>query len=656
MRLSRAILTGCKKCGPGRISRHAPAPAIGSLQFACLIALTALPPWFGMTPAQGQVEVWRIGTGGESWAAHAEIAAAVEVRSEDALRPNGFTPDENIVRAVTWEDVGTGPQDFAQEGQARIWARVADGQSNMVMVDGDPSTSTGERFQGPGDNQTGRIFVYDLGASFPADRIVFYPNPADSSAFIRAYQLEISDGRTFSSDGRPTYERLRRVEATISPRADIHFTRQLLRFIKLTTLAPNPFDIAEVEVYGEGFVPRAQYLSRFIDFREPVNFGPLRLQVERVTLDGQQTSAASVLLRVRNGDDDTPLVFYEVDLETQEETEISAADYDRLSEIRRTQRYDAANWSAWSNPLKIDTTGTYEFDLSFLPGPRRFFQFSLSFTGTDREVMRVPELEFTYSQPLASSAEAEVALRDEPVPIGAVITPTGSRTSFVYGVKGTFTGGEIGFDGIRIETPSSPTFQSLAIGEPSVDIEPDSVRVDEEGISVFFPSYRVTAENDVPVRITFETTPLLYNTLFRGWLLDTDGHLPQLLKAGAGHPEITSGSLRVFGSLTKPLGRFDLSSDLLTPNGDGVNDAIYLFYDLIFLVEGAEVKLTVLDLSGRPVREIFRDERSAGTFIETWDGRSDAGEMVPPGHYLLKLVVDTQSDSFARLRNIAVVY
>jgi len=629
----------------------------GLLRLAGLAALTAWSLGLGVFPARGQVEIWRIGGGGESWAAHGEVVAAVDVRGADALQPNGFTADDNIVAAVSWEDVGTGPQDFVQEGQARVWARVADGQSNMVMVDGDPSTSTGERFQGTGDNQTGRIFVYDLGASFPADRIVFYPNPDDSSAFIRAYQLEISDGRTFTSDGRPQYERLRRVEATIQDRADIRFTRQLLRFIKLTTLAPNPFDIAEIEVYGEGFVPRAQYVSRFIDFPEPVNFGTLRLRVERVTQMAEQQSAASVMLRVRNGADDTPLVFYQVDLETQEETEISEADYDLLPETQRTRRYDAASWSAWSNPLEIDTTGTNEFDLSFLPGSRRFFQFSLSFTGTDREVMRVPELEFTYSPPLASGVKAEVALRDDPMPLNrAVTTPTGSRTSFVYGVRARFDGGEIGFDGIRIEIPSSTTFQSLAIGETPEEVEPESVRVDQAGLSVFFPSHRVTAANSAPVLITFETTPLLYNTLFRGWLLDTEGHLPQLLEAGDGHPAISSYSLQVFGSLTEPLGRFDLSSGYLTPNGDGVNDAVEILYDLIFLVEPARVELTVLDLSGRRVREIFRGDRSAGTFTDTWDGRDDAAEVVPPGHYLLKLVVDTQSDSFERLRNLAVVY
>ena len=621
------------------------------------IGLIVSSLWFGVQPIRAQTEVWRIGTGGESWGAHGEIVAAVDVRGASALRPNGFTVDDNIVAAVTWEDAGTGPQSYVQEGQARVWARVADGQSNLVMVDGSPSTSTGDRFQAPGARQSGRIFVFDLGASFPAESIVFYPNPDDSSAFIRAYQLEISDGQTFTSDGRPKYELLRRVEVTTQIRADVRFTRQLLRFIKLTTLATNPFDLAEIEVYGEGFVPRAQYVTRFIDFEESVNFGTLQLQVERVTQEVERQSAASVMLRVRNGDDDTPLVFYQIDLETQEEIEITAAEYDVLPEIQRTQRYDAANWSAWSNPLEIDTTGTYELDLSFLPGPRRFFQFSLSFTGTDREVMRVSEIEVTHSQSLTSSAAAEVALLDDPVPVNnTVITSTGERATFVYGVRGTFDGGEAGFDGIRIETPPSAAFQSLAIGEIPEEIEPDSVSVDQTGISVFFPSRRVTAANSEPVLITFETTPLLYKTLFRGWLLDTGGHLPQLLNAGDGHPDIGSRSLQVFGSLAKPLGGFDLSSGYLTPNGDGVNDAVEVFYDLIYLVEPAWVELTVLDLSGRRVRDIFSGDRGAGTFTGTWNGRDGAGELVPPGHYVLKLVVDTQSDSFERLRNIGVVY
>ena len=156
------------------------------------------------------------------------------------LLPAGFTADENIVATVRWTDVGTGPDEFIPEGGARVWARVADGQPNNVLVDGNPNTSTGERFQIPGQSQDGRIFVFDLGASFPVERIAFFPNPTDSTAFLRAYEVKVSDGRSFGADERPIYETLARVEISNEVRTEAEFPRQLVRYIPLGNAGTEP--------------------------------------------------------------------------------------------------------------------------------------------------------------------------------------------------------------------------------------------------------------------------------------------------------------------------------------------------------------------------------------------------------------------------------
>jgi hypothetical protein len=217
------------------------------------------------TEAGGQVQTVRIGQGGDAWQSIERVAAGAQVTA-DSLLPAGFTADENIVTAVRWADVGTGPDEFIPEGDARVWARVADGQPNGILTDGDPTTSTGDRFQIPGQSQKGRIFIFDLGASFPIERIAFFPNPEDSTAFLRAYEIKVSDGRSFGADERPIWEILARIESANEVRSEVEFPRQLVRYIRLETLEPNPFDIAEIEVFGRGFVPRAQYLSSFIEF------------------------------------------------------------------------------------------------------------------------------------------------------------------------------------------------------------------------------------------------------------------------------------------------------------------------------------------------------------------------------------------------------
>ena len=90
----------------------------------------------------------------------------------------------------------------------------------------------------------------------------------------------------------------------------------------------------------------------------------------------------------------------------------------------------------------------------------------------------------------------------------------------------------------------------------------------------------------------------------------------------------------------------------MTPNGDGRNDELALQYDLVFLIEPAQVSITVHDLSGRLVHTLQQEEQAAGRYLATW---TEAHEL-PPGHYIVRLRVETQTKTFERLRIVAVSY
>ena len=605
--------------------------------------------------AGGQVQTVRIGQGGDTWQSVELVAAGAQVTA-DSLLPAGFTVDDNIVSTLIWADVGTGPDEFIPEGGARVWARVADGQPNGVLVDGDPTTSTGERFQIPGQSQEGRIFIFDLGASFPVERIAFFPNPEDSSAFVRAYEIRGNDGRSFGVDERPIWEILTRVESSNKVRAELDFPRQLVRYIRLETLEPNPFDIAEIEVFGRGFVPRAQYVSNFIDFPggDVRNFGRLTIHATRVSIepDAVADDPVQAVLQVRAGSDTSPESFFQIDLETGSETEVSEEQYQNLIDRERTKRYDATNWSAWSNPVTIDSTGTYELSLDFLPMPMPFFQFGFFFEGTATDVIRIDVLEFTHSPPLAQATRAEVALVDDPFPqAGEATAATGQSATFEYALAADLSGND-GFDGLRITTPGSAQLESVTVGENREEVVVDSIVYDDSGMSFFFPSRRITAASNATLFVRFTATPLLYTTLFRGWLLDSSGAVPQLIAPGDATNLLGTNSVVVFGSLGDPLGQFDLGAGVVTPNGDSRNDDLAVQYDLIFLVEPAQVDITVHDLSGRLVHTLLREEHVAGRYLATWT----EAHRLPPGHYIVRLRVETQTKTFERLRSVAVVY
>jgi len=603
-----------------------------------------------------ETEIWHIGGRGLSWAVQSDVSAAVDFET-NAVKPRGFSPEENIVSTMEWLDGR--PEDFVTEGQAYVWDNVAVRASNLVMLDGEGTTSSGERFKEFGVDQTGRIFYFDLGASYPAHQIVFYPSPDEEEDFVRAFEISVSDGRTFGTGGQPIYDVLRRVE-TAKPRAEIGFPLQLVRFVKLRILAPNPFEIAEFEMYGEGFVPKASYRSKLIAFENPVNFGMLLLQAIEVgesPLDEEDAVFAE--LRVRNGADDTPLVYYRTDPETQREDEVSEADYEQLSEAERGPiQYDARNWSPWSNPFRVTAGSSFELPLDFLPGPRQYFQIDLLFAGASSRVIGIQSLSLTHSTALARSAQGEVALRGQPDPPGGIVTTrTGVMAAFTYDVRAEFDEASLpGFDGVRIEIPGESRFVLLEMGVPSVEVSPDSVRTDEGGLSVYFPSWRITPEEDQPVRVIFEATPLLYNTIFRGWLLDTGGDLPQPILPGNARDEVTTNALSVFGSIEKPLGHFALSSRCVTPNGDGRNDAVEIAYDIIFLVESAKVEVGIHDLSGDRVRQIFSGPLDVGKYEDLWDGLDESGNLVSPGIYICRISLDTQTGTYDEARSVAVAY
>ena len=50
-----------------------------------------------------------------------------------------------------------------------------------------------------------------------------------------------------------------------------------------------------------------------------------------------------------------------------------------------------------------------------------------------------------------------------------------------------------------------------------------------------------------------------------------------------------------------------------------------------------EVNPRVLDILGRTVRILFEGQQEPGEHLTTWDGRTETGEDVPSGAYLVQL-------------------
>ena len=97
------------------------------------------------------------------------------------------------------------------------------------------------------------------------------------------------------------------------------------------------------------------------------------------------------------------------------------------------------------------------------------------------------------------------------------------------------------------------------------------------------------------------------------------------------------------------------SGESFTPNGDGVNDELLVGYDVQRLLEDRVLHFEIYDLGGNRVRHLEKELRSGG-YSDSWDGKSDAGTMVVPGIYVVRLSADADEASAAVSRLVSVVY
>ena len=657
-----------------------------------LLAILAALLW--ITTVGAQIEVWHIGQGGLDWASQAQ--SQIGAREIDgALQPLELQKGENLIqllRASGQHFLNGQPTDFVLGGQPRAWSNAGFFNQllgNLDLLDGDPGTSSEGVFK-TARSQAGAAFFWDLGAPFPVNRIRFFPDPNDIDAFIKAFELRVNDGENYNDINRPQYELLRRVEVNRNSTVDIEFAPLQARFLQLLVLSKTAFNLAEFEVYGQGFVPVASYESALHSFGGAVNYGRLRMHATRLGTD--PTAEVAAVVQLRTGADDTPLSYFRRDRDTGSQVEVSAAEYNDdlprralfrqdpetgalLEELARAAylelpieeqgpvrdfvkgdiREDVANWSNWSPELRLDATGTVEIPVG-LPSPREFMQFRVLFDGDAENAVRIDTFQVEFSPGLVSAAVGEVALADDPTPASGLLEVVGGvDTTFIYDIRTEFAdAGLAGYRGVRVESFPAPVFAGLETGDPPTPVEDFSVAVTDAGFDVLFAP--IDADNNQPLRVTFRLRLLEYNTPINAWLLGTGDRPPHPVAAGDASDGVGTAANNAFATQSRPDVHVELSTAVITPNGDGINDATTVSLTMSQFVAATDVEIAFYDLGGRLVRQLVTTPRAAGAFTDTWHGRDDQGAAVPPGLYLCQVNIDADAESFTTTRLIGVAY
>ena len=156
-------------------------------------------------------------------------------------------------------------------------------------------------------------FWIDFGDLFPIRRVVFQPRPEFlKRRFVRDFFIGTNDG-DIRKRGTRAYKHTGRFEVIdFDPVYNVIGNRDPIVDLELPDvpiaemLFESPkgdWEIAEFEIYGDGFVSRAGYLSNVLDLGGRSILGDL-------TWSGSEDPGAAIELSMRTGDDEDPNAYW----------------------------------------------------------------------------------------------------------------------------------------------------------------------------------------------------------------------------------------------------------------------------------------------------------------------------------------------------------
>ena len=234
----------------------------------------------------------------------------------------------------------------------------------------------------------------------------------------------------------------------------------------------------------------------------------------------------------------------------------------------------------------------------------------------------------------------------------------GQVTSFVYALRPELGRETRGFDQLVLETSGrfvgvdsvriNQERQALVLAEPLQD----------QRLVVALPRLG-PADNQKVVELFFRAQSFHFGTWFHGAVLDSERPLEvgQRVEAGDALFQLEGNQvwvgIQLGGGLLHQVG---VEAPVLTPNGDGVNDVVAVEYTVLKLAQAGTVEVTVFDISGRQVRQLYRGRDRSGQYGRLWDGRGADGRVVEPGLYVYRVRVAADQGWEQRSGLIPVAY
>lgn len=360
-------------------------------------------------------------------------------------------------------------------------------------------------------------------------------------------------------------------------------------------------------------------------------------------------------------------------------------------------------WTPWSAPFdfldgQVEDGATSGGILLPLPPLHRYIQFQLDFISGEDSGVSLDFLEFDFSSPVVSRGILAEIFPDTAAVLGL-------PTSYNYVLKPDVSSTDVGFNRIDIAVPSpQASLDSMFIDdlrwERILPVAPaglsvvdaadwvnvrlaskawlDTVTVGagsrfaaitylDSAVSLHKLSIKTRAltsadfprgqDREIEIGLTTPVYRLL--TGFDSWIWNdlTAEDLQQPTQPGNASDRLPSDAVRVtVQGANRTISVREVAPNPFTPNGDGINDAARWTFDVFLLTAATDISVTVYNLDGRVLRRVSTPATAGELQIE-WDGRDEAGNLVPPGIYLYRLFVDSDTDgSKEQVGSVAVAY
>ena len=523
---------------------------------------------------------------------------------------------------------------------------------NLFDADMNTNNLIGSSYGSLGWKEGGVWFGVDLGAVFFVDEFFLYSFRPDEglvgfsiNGTGPGHTVLYSDGTRSLSSDLPVPDAFDYTELLthINPNADrllyirYMFKPRKMRYFFWHGIRDTGWGIvkwAEFMLFSPGYPAEVLLHSDFIDLGQLAGDGRPKV-IKNLSWDAELAADTHLQLRSRSGNSLEPVYTFHNKIGEQVTEEKWKSSPKVLRGPVDTTLVVGEDWGEWSN--------VYQFSGEAFQSesPRRFILLEMILSTDDPSVAPVVHsLSVEFEDALLQGAVGRIEPR-QAIP--------NEDTRFTYTLWPQMEAEDSGFDLLRFTGLGRIDAGDLELHIGSAPVEP--ARIEQEGDSLLLALPRIVTEDSIQVGFT---TRVLHNaTVFPLdlGLSERPGLWQSVEPAERRSQVVMLPELAERGQLLDAL---ELVSPVITPNGDGINDALDMRF-VVFKLDAATPTLMLYDLAGRQVATVESTPTATGHRF-TWTAHDESGTLVTPGMYLYRLDLGAESGPGTYAGVIAVVY